>query len=123
MQSEKLCQEYKKIKCNNGLTGRGRGKWRFYNAMDEILGTHPATCPPVGIDTTEDATEPVGDSFPLSDGEKENSDRKDNCEQTTDSTSALLDVDINSSAPEPATYGQLKRSKKRRRGKVMHLKM
>ena len=54
----------------------------------------------------------------MSDGEKNKSDKEDSSEKTTDSTSALLDVDINNSAPELATEDQLKRSKKQRRGKV-----
>ena len=48
---KKLRQEYKKLKDNNGLTGRGRDKWRFFDAMDEILGNRPATRPPVVLDT------------------------------------------------------------------------
>lgn len=116
---KKLRQEYKKIKDNNGLTGRGRRKWRFYDAMDEILGNRPATRPPVVIDTTEDTTDPARDSFNLSDGEQENSYGEESSERNAGSSSAALeDLDNNSSAPEPATDSKLKRSNKRKRGKV-----
>ena len=47
-------QQYKKIKDNNGMTGRGRGKWRFFDALDEVFGHRPATRPPVIFDTTDD---------------------------------------------------------------------
>ena len=69
---KKICQEYKKIKDNNGLTGRGRGKWRFYDAIDEVLGNRPATRPPVVINTTEDQPDwdPLNESFALSDREE-----------------------------------------------------
>ena len=51
---KKLRQQYKKIKDNNGMTGRGRGKWRFFDALDEVFGHRPATRPPVIFDTTDD---------------------------------------------------------------------
>ena len=116
---KKLQQEYKKIKDNNSLTRRGRGKWRFYDSMAEFLGNHPATRSPEVVDTTEAKTDPVGESFVLSDGEKENSDGEESSERTTDNSSAVLeDLDINSSATEPSTNSKSKRSKKQRRGKV-----
>lgn len=49
---KKLRQEYKKIKDNNGLTGRGRSRWKYYDVLNELLGTHLATRPPVVVDTT-----------------------------------------------------------------------
>lgn len=49
---KKLRQEYKKVKDNNGLTGKGRMIWKYYDAMNEVLGNRPATRPPVVIDTT-----------------------------------------------------------------------
>ena len=53
---KKLRQEYKKIKDNHKLTGRGRRKWKFYDVLNEILGNRPATHPPVVVDTSEDPT-------------------------------------------------------------------
>ena len=53
---KKLRQEYKKIDSHN-KTGTGRKKWRFYDRLNEIilLGNRPATCPPVVIDTSDEA--------------------------------------------------------------------
>ena len=79
---KKLRPDYKKIKDNNGLTGRGRGKWRFYmyEALDDILGNRPATRPPVIVDTTKDLppTSPPTDPVVESPGEdKDESDKEE----------------------------------------------
>ena len=45
-------KDYKKIKDYHNETGRKRRKeWKFFEKMDEILGTKPATRPEVLIDT------------------------------------------------------------------------
>ena len=36
---KKLRQEYKKIKDNHNLTGRGRIQWKYFENLDKILGT------------------------------------------------------------------------------------
>ena len=48
---KKLRFEYRKIKDKNGKTGRGRSAWKFYEAMDQVLGHKPATQPPVLIES------------------------------------------------------------------------
>ena len=48
---KKLKSEYKKIKDNNNETGRKRKHWRFYDAVNNVLGCKPATQPPVVVDT------------------------------------------------------------------------
>ena len=53
---KKLHQEYKKIKDAHNKTGTDRKKWRFYDSLNEILGNRPATCPPVVIDTSDEAS-------------------------------------------------------------------
>ena len=50
---KKLKGEYKKIKDNNNETGRKRKVWKFYDCMNDILGSKPATQPAVVIDTLE----------------------------------------------------------------------
>ena len=50
---KKLCQEYKKIKDKQNLTGCGRTEWKYFNKLDEILGTRLATCPPVLLETQD----------------------------------------------------------------------
>ena len=50
---KKLRFEYKKIKDSMGKTGRGRKNWKYFEAMDQVLGHKPATCPPVVIESGE----------------------------------------------------------------------
>ena len=40
---KKLRFDYRKIKDCRGKTGRGR-EWKFFEAMDAVLGHKPATC-------------------------------------------------------------------------------
>ena len=44
---KKLRFEYKKLKDAMGKTGRGRKNWKYFEAMDQVLGHKPATRPPV----------------------------------------------------------------------------
>lgn len=126
---KKLRQDYKKIKDNNGLTGRGRGKWRFYDAIDEVLGNRPATRPPVVIDTTEDQPDPdpLDESLALSNREEISDD-----EETSPTVScpdgngrmstspAVLGPDGNGSTSD-SNEVKPKRSRKRKRGKAEQL--
>ena len=48
---KKLRFDYRKIKDCRGKTGRGRKEWKFFEAMDAVLGHKPATCPPVVIES------------------------------------------------------------------------
>ena len=69
---KKLRQEYKKLKDKHTLTGRGRTHWKFYEALNEILGNRPATRPPVVLDTSEDIHPTMGEgSDVMSDEEKD----------------------------------------------------
>ena len=43
----KLKLEYRKIKDGRKKTGTGRKEWRFFDAIDDVLGHKPATQPPV----------------------------------------------------------------------------
>ena len=66
---KKLRNEYKKIKDTNGKTGRGRKSMKFYEQLNEILGTRPATRPAVLLDSGG-VTEPTAGQDALS-GEQE----------------------------------------------------
>ena len=77
---KKLRQDYKKIKDKHNLTGRGRTTWKFYEPLNEILGTRPATCPPVVLDTLE----------PASLGAKENEERSDEDEVDESERSTVI---------------------------------
>ena len=54
---KKLKSDYRKIKDKHRKTGRGRSAWKFFDAMDDVLGHKPATKPPVVLDTSEDPIE------------------------------------------------------------------
>ena len=54
---KKLKSDYRKIKDKHNKTGRGRLNWRFFDALNSVLGHKPATKPPVVLDTSEDHAE------------------------------------------------------------------
>jgi hypothetical protein len=55
---KKLKSEYRKLKDKQGKTGEGKRKdWDYFDAMDAILGTKPATQPPVIVDTLQDTSD------------------------------------------------------------------
>ena len=54
---KKLRGEYRKIKDNNNETGRNRKNWKFYDPLNEILGSRPATQPAVVIDSLQEVEE------------------------------------------------------------------
>ena len=62
---KKLKLEYHKAKDKNGKTERGRAMWRYFEALDAILGNKPATKPPIVIDTS--AEEVIEDEAEASD--------------------------------------------------------
>ena len=53
---KKLRTEFKRIKDHHNLTGRGRIEWKFYDCLNDILGTRPATRPPVVLETLDEST-------------------------------------------------------------------
>ena len=54
----KLKYEYRKIKDSNARSGSGRKEWKFYNAMDNVLGHRPATRPPVIVESSSSSMSP-----------------------------------------------------------------
>ena len=70
--------EYKKVKDNNNQTGNNRKTWKFYERVDSVLGSKPATRPPIGIDSFESSS---ANSY--SDSQKSD----DDLEHSTESTS------------------------------------
>ena len=77
---KKLKTDYRKVKDKNGKTGRGRSIWKYFDALDAILGHRPATKPPLLLDTaaeemivastiiTTDAGESESEESPVDDG-------------------------------------------------------
>ena len=56
---KKLRAEYRKVKDGNNKTGEDRKEWKYFEAIDDILGTRPSTKPEVLVDTLEDEKEEV----------------------------------------------------------------
>ena len=56
---KRLWFEYKQIRDAN-WSGRARTDWKFYDMMDEILGTKPATEPPVVVESVRSTGESQG---------------------------------------------------------------
>ena len=52
----KLRVEYKKVKDNNNQTGNNRKTCKFYEKLDNVLGSKPATRPPIVIDSFESSS-------------------------------------------------------------------
>ena len=69
---KKLRAEYKKVKDNNNQTGNNRKTCKFYERLDNVLGSKPATRPPIVIDTFESSSTNNSDSQ-KSDNDLENS--------------------------------------------------
>ena len=53
---KKLKKEYKKLKDYHDETGKKRKQWKFYDKVDDIIGSKPATQPEVIIDTSVEGT-------------------------------------------------------------------
>ena len=93
---KKLRQEYKKIKDNHNLMGCGRIQWKYFEKLDKILGTRPATRSQVLLETLD--SQPQND--PLSD-ETDIGEQEDGYNNTADDNS--LDNLDSSEASESGT--------------------
>ena len=62
---KKLKSEYQKVKDHNNETGRNRKKWKFYDALNDVLGNRPTTQPSTLIDTSAEIEKPSEE--PISD--------------------------------------------------------
>ena len=61
-QVQKLEDVVQKVKDSNGRSGRGRKVCKFYNEIDAILDSRPATRPPVVIESLNDGEKSSSDS-------------------------------------------------------------
>ena len=89
-------QEFK-VKDRHNLTGRGRTKWKFYNSLNEILGSRPATRPAVTLDTSDD-TSKLDDGDDPGSGEEEDVDEAEMNIQNEDE--GLTPRELESDEPE-----------------------
>ena len=58
---KKLKGDYRKVRDHNNETGRERKVWKYFEEMDAILGTKPATRPEIVIDTLADKSNQIVD--------------------------------------------------------------
>ena len=87
---KKLRAEYKKVKDNNSQTGNNRKTCKFYERLDSVLGSKPATRPPIVIDSFESSVNNSSDSQ-KSDDDLENSiESTSNNEQSSDLSTEKL---------------------------------
>ena len=70
------------IRVQKDETGEGRSQWQFHDKIDDILGTRPATHPPVVLETLD------------YNQTKDSSDQTDIGEELEDNHSSLLDYSI-----------------------------
>ena len=79
--AKKLKTEYRKVKDKHRVTGEGRKKWKFLEAMDNVLADKPSTQPSTLIDTSissNDGTpEPCPELNEDNDAEGGNADNND----------------------------------------------
>ena len=120
---KKLRTEYKKIKDNHNLTGRGRTEWKFYDCLNEILGTRPATPPPVVLETLDDTTLLAEGYSEVSDEEKDVASNEKSVGNADDSS--IMDISEfeepesgrSSRSSTPANSATAIKGKKRKRSK------
>jgi hypothetical protein len=55
---KKLKFDYRRIKDRHNKTGEGKITWKFWEAMDSVLGHKPATKPPVLVESEQTEPEP-----------------------------------------------------------------
>ena len=79
---KKLRFEYKKIKDKKGKTGEGLKCWKYFEAMDSILGHKPATQPPVLVESSHEG---ISDHSALA---EETTSVTNEIEETTSSTTS-----------------------------------
>ena len=91
---KKLHQEYKKIKDKQKLTGKGRAEWKYFNKLDEILATRPATRPPVLVETLDSQPIPSDQDSDETDAQRV---EENNVQESQDHSSAAGDVSDNQS--------------------------
>lgn len=113
---KKLKSEYRKLKDKQGKTGEGKRKdWDYFDAMDAILGTKPATQPPVIVDTLQDTSDTQEDDIQEDvsgpDHDEITEELASNISASNVSASEESSVPKSTPSPSPAA---MKRSRKRK---------
>lgn len=90
--AKKLKGEYRKIKDKHRITGEGRKKWKFLDAMDNVLADKPSTQPPTLIDTLSEDTH---DTNPHFEDDKQ-SDKHSDCPVSSDERASSAESEVTS---------------------------
>ena len=109
---KKLRFEYRKVKDKNGKTGEGRSNWRYYDAMNAILGDKPATCPPVVVESgcsSHPVQSQVDESL-----EEQLDDEQSECVSLVSETGSRSETPASVSASDTETTPQQKKTRKRK---------
>ena len=98
---KKLRAEYKKVKDNNNQTGNNRKTCKFLEKLDNVLGSKPATRPPILVDSFESSC--VNSS---SDSQKSDDDH-DSSSESASNNEQLLDLSTEKSPGDGSSQGDL----------------
>ncbi len=112
---KKLKLDYRKVKDKHNQSGQNRSKWKFFDAMDAVLGHRPTTRPSVVLDTSE---HPDEDELGESDDEQhaEQTNLAMSTEGDTQPSCAPSPSSSSSTQPSPSTVpkSSIKRNKRKR---------
>lgn len=89
---KKLRAEYKKVKDNNNQTGNNRKMCKFFEKLDNVLGSKPATRPPVLVDSFESCVNSSSDSQKSDDDHDSSSESASNNDQSLDLYLEMMEV-------------------------------
>ena len=116
---KKLKLEYRKECDKHNKTGQGRSKWRFFDALDGILGHRPTSQPTVLLDTS--ASAPSTNDSDIDSQEEGDNDQEEipsvsgepveSNEEIHTSTGAEIKLEQPSTSKSPIIKGKRKRSK------------
>ena len=116
---KKLKLEYRKECDKHNKTGQGRSKWRFFDALDGILGHRPTSQPTVLLDTS--ASAPSTNDSDIDSQEEGDNDQEESPsvsgepvesnEEVHTSTGAEIKLEQPSTSKSPIIKGKRKRSK------------
>ena len=81
---KKLKVEYKKVKDNNNQTGNNRKMCKFFDKLDNVLGSKPATRPPILVDSFDSCVNNSSDNQNSDDDRDSSSGSASNNEQSLD---------------------------------------
>ena len=91
---KKLRLEYKKMKDKRGKTGTGRKDWKFFDAMDSVLGHKPATQPPVMIESGATSSCIADEYIPEEEGDENVTSNCSTCDETDEHSKSRSETPV-----------------------------